>query len=144
MKTLLTLLLLATVNLVHAQSDEDMVRKACLNYLEGFYEGDTTKLVASLNPTLNKFGFWKDKDSQQYGKPIYMTFEEAKKYALNVKEKEKFAKPDAPKKVEILDVMDKIAAAKVSAWWGYDYILLSKSDKGWMIEQVIWQGPYQE
>lgn len=135
--------ILLFVNIASAQSDDKLVEQACLNYLDGFYQGDTTKLIASLKPSLHKFGFWKDKDSGKYGKATYMTFEEAIKYAANVLEKKKFAKPDAPKKVEILDLMDKIAVAKISAWWGYDYILLAKSGDQWMIEQVIWQGPYQ-
>ncbi|NNK81307.1 MAG: hypothetical protein HKO93_07400, partial [Flavobacteriales bacterium] len=47
----------------------------------------------------------------------------------------------APMEVEVLDVMNHIAAAKVTAWWGYDYILLSKEGDKWMIEQVLWEGP---
>ena len=73
-----------------------------------------------------------------------MTFEEAKNYALNVLEKEKFPPKTAPKKVEILDQMNHIASAKVTAWWGVDYILLSKSNGKWMIEQVLWEGPLEK
>jgi len=43
--------------------------------------------------------------------------------------------------VEVLDVMNTIASAKVTAWWGTDYILLAKDNGKWMIEQVIWEGP---
>ena len=48
---------------------------------------------------------------------------------------------NAPKKVEILDISNTIASAKVTAWWGIDYMLLSKRGDKWMIEQVIWEGP---
>jgi len=43
--------------------------------------------------------------------------------------------------MKVLDMMDQIAAAKVRAWWGWDYILLAKQDDKWIIEQVLWQGP---
>ena len=55
-----------------------------------------------------------------------MTYRQALDYAKNELEKKNFAKPGAPKKVVVLDVMDSIASAKVTGWWGYDYILLSK------------------
>ena len=70
-----------------------------------------------------------------------MTWRQALDYAKRVSEKKNFAKPGAPKKVEVLDIMNTIASAKVTAWWGVDYILLSKQDSTWMIEQVLWEGP---
>ncbi len=114
-----------------------------LNYIEGFYEGDTTKLATVLMPSLHKFGYWQNEKTGDYGEPIYMTFQGAMDYANKIKQEGKFAKPSAPKKVEILDVMDHIAAIKVSAWWGYDYMLLAKHDGQWMIEEILWQGPYK-
>ena len=144
MKKIILLLFLAVFSLQTnaQQSDKELVTKACMNYLEGFYEGDQAKLKAALKPTLHKFGFWKSEKTKKFGKASYMTFEGALKFAKNVKEKKNFAKKGSPKKVEILDLMDKIAAVKVTAYWGTDYMLLAKQDNGgWMIEQVIWQGP---
>lgn len=126
------------------QAQESAVEKACMNYIEGFYEGDSDKLKACLQPTLNKFGFWKDKDSGEYKQVDYMSFDQAIAYADNVKAKKKFAKPDAPKVVEVLNMSNSIAAAKVKAWWGIDYMLLSKRGDKWMIEQVIWEGPLEK
>ena len=39
----------------NAQSDKEKIEKACMDYIEGFYEGDTLKLARSLKPTLYKF-----------------------------------------------------------------------------------------
>jgi hypothetical protein len=47
----------------------------------------------------------------------------------------------APKKVELLDLLDQTAAVKVTAWWGTDYMLLAKYDGRWMISHVLWQSP---
>jgi hypothetical protein len=127
-----------------AQTDKEKVEKACLNYIEGFYEGDTVKLILSLKPSLYKFGYWKNKTSGKYDPDGQMTYREALDYAKNILAKKNFAKPGLPKKVEILDVMNFIASAKVTAWWGADYILLSKKDENWMIDQVLWEGPLQQ
>lgn len=146
MKTLTSLLFsFLLVSQIQAQTEsQQLVERACLDYLEGFYEGDTTKLTRSLNPTLHKFGFWKNKESGEYEFDSYMSFDQAKAYANNVREKQRFAKADAPKKVEVLDIMNQIASAKVTAWWGTDYLLLSRRNGKWMIEQVIWEGPLEK
>ena len=144
MKKIILIVFVACFSLqVNAQhSDRELVTKACTNYLEGFYEGNTDKLKVALKPTLHKFGFWKSEKTNTYGKASYMTFEGALKFAKNVEARKSYAKKGSPKKVEILDLMDKIAAVKVTAYWGTDYILLAKQENGsWMIEQVIWQGP---
>ena len=146
MKRTITLLLcFLAFNLSKAQiSNKAGVEKACMNYLEGFYEGDEAKLKESLQPSLNKFGFWKDKKSGEYKQQGHMSFDKALAYARNVLKKKEFPKSDAPKNVKILDVGNSIASAKVTAWWGIDYILLSKRGDKWMIEQVIWEGPLQK
>ncbi len=140
MKTLLLFLLSISIVGANAQSSEQpAVEKACLNYIEGFYEGDTAKLVKCLSPTLHKYGYYKDKTEQYVGDA--MSYQQALEYAKNVLAKKRFAKPDAPKTVIVLDVQEQIACAKVVAWWGMDYMLLAKKDGQWMIEQVLWQGP---
>jgi hypothetical protein len=124
-----------------AQDAKQKIERACLDYLEGFYEGDTSKLINCLNPSLYKFGYWQDKKTGKYAPDGNMTWQQAIDFAKRVFEKKHFAKADAPKKVEVLDIMNTIAAAKVTAWWGVDYILLAKHEDKWMIDQVLWEGP---
>ena len=140
-KNIAIFLFLLLTRFASAQDNKQEITKACLNYIEGFYEGDTAKLSLSLKSSLYKFGYWKDKTSGKYGPDGHMTYRQAMDYARNVFEKKHFAKPGAPKKVEVLDIQNAIAAAKVTAWWGIDYILLSRQDDKWMIEQVLWEGP---
>ncbi len=64
-------------------------------------------------------------------------------YTKGVMEKKRFAKADAPKNIVILDQEEQVACAKLTAWWGIDYLLLAKHDGKWMIEQVLWQGPIE-
>ncbi|MCA6078542.1 nuclear transport factor 2 family protein [Fulvivirga sedimenti] len=139
---LFSLLLIFTGNLqAQTSTEEDAVRQACMNYIEGFYEGNTNKLKEALAPELNKFGFWKDDESGSFGEAIHMSYDQALDYAANVLAKKQFPASDAPRKVTILDVKEIIAAAKITAWWGEDYVLLSKKNGKWMIEQVLWEGP---
>lgn len=89
-------------------SDEAGVQRALLDYIEGFYEGDTFKLIRGLHPNLSKYGFWKDKKTGEYHGSS-MSFEAAKAYAKSVKEKGEFPNADAPRKVEAFEVQDKTA-----------------------------------
>ena len=143
-RILIIITLFAFSNYASGQSSKEDVSKACLNYIEGFYEGDTIKLIKCLMPSLYKFGYWKDKTSGKYTSDGNMTYRQALDYANSVLNKKHFAKFDAPKKVEVLDVQNTIASAKVTAWWGVDYILLSKQNDIWMIEQILWEGPLQK
>jgi len=142
MKKIFTVLLFMTIaGSLHAQDNKVLIEKACMDYIEGFYEGDTAKLGRSLNPALFKSGYWLDKKTGKYAPDGNMTFQQAIDYAKRVFEKKKFAKADAPKKVEVLDIMNTIAAAKVTAWWGVDYLLLAKQNGQWRIDEVLWEGP---
>jgi Putative lumazine-binding len=140
-KICIVLLLCSFAATTHAQENKALIERACLDYLEGFYEGDTLKLTRSLNPALFKFGYWQDTKTGKYAPDGNMTWQQAIDYAKRVFEKKKFAKANAPKKVEVLDIMNTIAAAKVTAWWGVDYLLLAKQNDRWMIDQVLWEGP---
>lgn len=139
----LVLILCLCIATVRAQDAPKDVTRACLDYLEGFYEGDTVKLARSLNPSLYKFGYWKNKETGAYGPDGTMSYRQALDYAKGVLDKKRFPKETAPKKVEVLDVQNAIAAAKVTAWWGVDYILLAKHGERWLIDQVLWEGPLQ-
>ena len=145
-QTLLLLFFSACLLQLHAQTattDEQAVERAMLDYLEGFYEGDTTKIIRGVLQEANKYGYWKDEESGAY-EGMAMTFEEMKDFARGVLEKKRFPRPDAPKKVEIYEVLDQTASGKVTAWWGSDYILLGKYDGQWKIVHVLWQGPPQK
>ena len=142
MRNLLVLLLLGMPATLAAQTAADSVgvRAAVLDYVEGFYQGDSTRLVRSVRPDVVKYGFFVPRDSTRYqGEP--MSFAEMNAYANNVKRNNRPAPATAPKEIELLDVQDQTAAAKLTAWWGTDYLLLARYDDRWMIVQVLWQSP---
>ena len=116
------------------------VRAAVLDYVEGFYQGDSTRLVRSVRPDVYKYGFWRHRDSTSYS-GSQMTWPEFHAYANRVKARGTGAPPNAPKGIDIFEVQDQTAAAKLTAWWGTDYLLLGKYDGRWMITHVLWQSP---
>jgi hypothetical protein len=116
------------------------VRAAVLDYVEGFYEGDSTRLVRSVRPEVYKYGFSRARDATTY-RGTQMTWPDFHAYANRVKARGGGAPPNAPKGIEIFDVQDQTASAKLTAWWGTDYLLLARYDGRWMITHVLWQSP---
>ena len=123
-----------------ANQDREGVRRAVLDYVEGFYEGDTTKLVRSIHPDVQKFGFYVPRDSAHYVGEA-MPWTDFLGYARRVRERGTQTPATAPKEVAVFDVQDQTASAKLAAAWGTDYLLLGKHDGRWMIRMVLWQTP---
>ncbi len=121
-------------------TDRDGVRAAVLDYVEGFYEGDTAKLVRSIRPEVTKYGFFVPRNKTKYEGEA-MPWAEFLSYAKSVKARNQPPKPEWPKTIDLLDVADQTAAAKLTAWWGIDYLQLAKYDGRWMIIHVLWQSP---
>lgn len=144
MKRLLLALLIVLAaphrGITQAPADRAAVTSAALDYLEGFYEGDTAKLVRSIRPEVFKYGFFRPRDKSEY-EGERMTWDEILGYARKFKAGNRTTPATAPKKVELLDVLDHTAAAKVTAWWGTDFLLLGKFGDHWMITHVLWQSP---
>ena len=133
------LTLIAFSFLSFAQTQQELVTNAVKDYVDAFYYGDTSKIHASISINVIKYGYYMPKGKTIYeGEP--MSFKEMIDYAAGVKKRgaspnvEKF-----PKKIEVFDVLDQTASAKLTAWWGTDYLLLAKLNDRWMITHVLWQ-----
>lgn len=125
-----------------SSADREAVIRAATDYLEGFYEGDTAKLARALRPDMSKYGFWGDSTGKYAGER--MTFAEAIDYGKKVKARNRPPQASWPKEVTVFEVQDQTASAKVTAWWGTDYLLLGKYDGKWMISDILWQGPLKK
>lgn len=135
-KTLLTGMILLSSFYSFCQNETEKLMLAGNDYIDAFYNGDSIKLQRSISPNVIKYGYYRPKDSSGYvGEP--MSFREMQNYAASVAKRTN--RKEQPRKVEILDMMDKTAALKVTAWWGIDYLLLVKKDNKWMIDYVLWQ-----
>lgn len=138
-------LLLLTLTLFGQEtSDRVQIENTLNNYVDAFYKGDTTKLKLAIKPRLNKFGYWKNKDSGKYEYYAHMSYEKAMAFVQKMNDEGKTRDENEIRNVEVLDIGNHIASAKVTAAWGVDYVQLSKDNGNWMIEQVIWEGPYEK
>jgi len=120
--------------------DAEGVTLAARDYIQAFYEGDSTRIVRSVSPTVVKFGYYVPKGDSTY-RGTGMSYAQMLDYVREVKASGRSTPASAPRAVVLLEVLDQIAAAKVVAWWGTDFLHLAKIDGRWMITQVIWQSP---
>jgi len=123
-----------------ARPDREGVRQAVLDYVEGFYEGDSTRFVRSVSPEVFKSGYFLPKDSTRY-QPSRMSWPEFHAYANRVKANDRQQPATAKKEIVVYDVLDQTASAKLTAYWGVDYLLLAKQEGRWKITHVLWQTP---
>jgi Putative lumazine-binding len=117
-------------------ADREAVQRAALDYLEGFYEGDSTKHVRSIHPNVYKVG---NSPALRITPP--MTYDQFHQFSRNVRSSGRVQPPGTVKDVLIYDVLDRAASVKVTAYWGTDYLLMAKSDGRWLITHVLYQGP---
>jgi hypothetical protein len=121
-------------------TDRDLVYAAVEDYVEGLYQVKPDRIKNSVHPELTKKGYWKAKDKTTYAYDGIMTFDQLVKLADTWNAKGWLPK-DAVKKIDIFDVQDQTASAKLTAHWGTDYFQLAKYDGKWMIVNILWQGP---
>jgi Putative lumazine-binding len=121
-------------------ADREAVRQAALDYVEGIYNVEPSRIERSVHPKLAKLGFYRPPADDAYRPGSAMTFERLVEVAKNFNKEGKLRK-DAPKEVTILDLLDQTASVKLVAEWGVDYMHLAKFDGKWMIVNVLWQSP---
>lgn len=118
-------------------ADRNAIRRAVLDYVEGVYEVDPSKIERGVHPELAKRGFFVRRGETAYSESK-MTFAELVELSKNYYAKTK-PPADAPKEIVIFDVSDQTASVKLTAAWGIDYMHLAKYDGKWMIVNVLWQ-----
>jgi hypothetical protein len=122
-----------------ADAEREAVRQAVLDYVEGIYTVDASRIERSVHPELAKRGFFVKKGETAYSSDV-MTFQQLVDLAKTYNKNGRVPK-DAPKDVVIFDVSDQTASAKLTAVWGIDYIHLAKYDGKWKFVNVLWQTP---
>ena len=122
-----------------ADAEREAVRQAVLDYVEGIYTVDASRIERSVHPELAKRGFFVKRGETAYSSDV-MTFQQLVDLAKTYNKNGRVPK-DAPKEVVIFDVSDQTASAKLTAIWGIDYIHLAKYDGKWKFVNVLWQSP---
>jgi hypothetical protein len=137
MKRMLCILFLLVPSAVLAQNakDRDAVQQAALNYVTAVYESKPELIEQSVHPQLTKYGFMRQPDGTY--KQGQMTYAQLLDVARNWNKDRK--RDTSIKEVQVLDVLDQTATAKIRASWGIDYMQLAKYDGTWKIINIIWQ-----
>lgn len=120
------------------KADEDAVRAAVLDYVEGVYDVAPERIERSVHPEMAKRGFARRQDSDPYTE-LKMTQPQLVELAKNYNKDGKRVPADAPKEVIIYEVLNQTASIKLIASWGIDYMHLAKYDGQWKIVNVMWQ-----
>lgn len=126
------------------QADHRAVRQAVTDYVDALYEVKPELIARSVHTTLVKQGMARGTNSSAYRGPIPMNYQQLHDLAATWNKDRREVDPaTAPKVIEVFDVQDATAMAKLTASWGTDYFLLMKLEGKWMIMQIIWQTPMQ-
>ena len=117
--------------------DQTAIRQTALDYIEGFYDGDSARMERSLHPELVKRIAHPD--------PVSGRSHLAEMSALALTQFTR-AKADRPtpqaerqQDVTVLDVFENAASAKVIAAGWIDYLHLSRFNGRWVIVNVLWE-----
>jgi hypothetical protein len=137
--TMLTILALAVAGISQNKDEKEQVKLAVLDYVEGIYEVDASRIERSVHPELAKRGFFIKKGETGYSGSV-MTYQQLVELAKTYNKGGRVPK-NAPKEVVIYDVSDQTATVKLTAIWGIDYMHLAKYEGKWKIINVLWQTP---
>lgn len=133
----LTIAFMAPAPAPQAAADRAAVQQAAADYVDAIYLVDPTRIERSVHPDLTKRGFWRDPAKTTYEPQSTMTY--AQLMSLAASWNKAGNRDTSVKKVEVLDVLDQTAVAKITASWGIDYMQLAKYDGRWKIINIVWQ-----
>jgi Putative lumazine-binding len=131
-------LLLAFVTKAHAQSTADAaaIKQTALDYIEGWYEGNSERMERALHPELAKRIVRTNKEgASQFSQMSAMALVQGTRRGggkTTPKEKQQ-------KDVTILDVFENAASVKVIASDWVDYLHMAKFNGRWVIVNVLWE-----
>lgn len=119
--------------------DTKKVESTILDYVEGLYLVDSTRIDKSVDKKLRKVGYWYNPDKKEYVDNLEMTHTQLSNLAANWNKNGNRTTENSPKEIEIFDINSKTASAKLTAEWGIDLFHLAKVNNQWKIVNVIWQ-----
>jgi Putative lumazine-binding len=134
----LLLLLLAFVSKAHAQAPADAaaIKQTALDYIEGWYEGNSERMERALHPELAKRIVRTNKEGMsQFSQMSAMALVQGTRRGGG----KETPKEKQQKDVTILDVYENAASVKVVASDWIDYLHIAKFNGRWVIVNVLWE-----
>jgi len=120
-----------------AEADREAIKAACLDYIEGWYEGNGDRMERALHPDLAKRIVRTDPKSGRN----FLGQMSAMGLVLGVRQGggKETPKERRQKDVTVLDVYENAASAKVVASDWIDYLHLARWNGQWKIVNVLWE-----
>ena len=114
--------------------DDELVRAAALDYFEGWYDADETRVDRALHPGLVK----RSAERTDGERPMRTTTKEM--MLDHVRHGGGLAdRTDEAIEVVVVDVHRDIASAVVRSAQYREYLHLVRADEGWQVVQAFWQ-----
>ena len=136
-----TVALLVVISAVaaHAQESEDRaaIRNAALDYIEGWYTGDATRMERAVHPELAK----RMVRTIPGGRGSILDQQSAMTLVQGTRTGSGKQTPEARRlrDVTILDVYENAASVKIVAADWIDYLHLARWNGSWRIVNVLWE-----
>jgi hypothetical protein len=130
--------LLGLTSLAHAQSTADAtaIKQAALDYIEGWYEGNSERMERALHPELAKRIVRTNREgASNLGQMSALTLILGTRNGGG----KNTPKEKQLKDVTILDVYENVASVKVIASDWVDYLHMAKWNGRWVIVNVLWE-----
>jgi hypothetical protein len=120
------------------EKDRAAIRQAALDYAEGYYEGNAERMGRALHPLLMKRGLI---PSSQPGGSFLVQMNSEMLVEATRSGRGKLAPEERKIAVEVLDVLENSASAKVFTARFNDYLHLAKVNGQWRLVNVLWRPP---
>ena len=112
-------------------SDEDAVRKAALNYIEGWYEANPKRMEKAVHQKLLKRRFVSTEEIWALDKPSMI--------GITTEGRGKLPDPSLGKKdITILNIDKNMASVKIVSDKFIDFLHLLKENDQWSIVDALW------
>lgn len=119
-----------------SRSDSAAIRQAALDYIQGWYTGDATRMEGALHPELAKRIVRSDTlGNFRLDQQSAMTLVQNTRRGFGKETPEADRRDD----VRILDIYRNAASARVDASQWIDYLQLAKWRGRWVIVNVLWE-----
>jgi hypothetical protein len=117
-------------------ADREGIKRAALDYAEGWYEGNAERMERALHPDLAKRIV--QKDQRGNGRVNHMSALTLVQYVRQGGGK-KVPASEHVKDVTILDMMETSASVKLAMHDWVDYLHVGKVNGRWVIINVLWE-----
>jgi Putative lumazine-binding len=132
------IMFLAVVSKTNAQSPNDAaaIKQIALDYIEGWYEGNTERMERALHPELAKrIGRSNQQGQSRLDQMSAMSLVQGTRGGGG----KRTPKEKQQKDVTILDVFENAASVKIVASEWVDYLHMAKFNGQWFIVNVLWE-----